>query len=85
MVQIERMDSTLRSQQNKVIEHQEYFAHSGLSRYHLPTLIVLVSAFFIGWTAERRQWSGKVMRQVVDIGKLAVLNSVKKTLVSFLK
>ncbi|MCW8471385.1 hypothetical protein OQJ19_12110 [Fluoribacter gormanii] len=85
IAQIELMSKTLHSQKSKVIEHQKYFTESAINRYHLTTLLLLISAFFIGWRAERKQWSGKVMRQIVDIGKLAVLNSFKKTVVSLFK
>ncbi|MCE0724509.1 MULTISPECIES: hypothetical protein [Legionella] len=82
IVQIEVMDRYLQSQKDEVIEHKEYFAQSGIARYHLITPIVLVSAFFIGWRAARIQWSGKVTHQAVEIGALALLNSFKKTVVS---
>ena len=85
IAQIELMSKTLQSQKSKVIEHQKYFTESGITRYHLTTWMLLVSAFFIGWNAARKQWSSKVMRQIVDVGKLAVLNSFKKTLVSLFK
>ncbi|HHT0592062.1 TPA: hypothetical protein ACTXXA_000618 [Legionella anisa] len=85
IAQIELLDRTLQSQKNEVIEHQEYFAHSGIARHHLTTPILLVSAFFIGWKAARIQWSGRVTHQVVEIGALALLNSVKKTVISLFK
>ncbi|KTD74208.1 hypothetical protein [Legionella tucsonensis] len=85
IAQIELMNGALQSQKDEVIEHQEYFAQSGIARYHLTTPILLASAFFIGWKAARIQWSGKVTHQVVEIGALALLNSFKKTVVSLFK
>lgn len=76
------MDRTLQAQQNEVFKHQEYFAESKITRYHLTTVALLIAAFFIGWKMDRKEWGSKVMHQIVDIGKLALLNSVKKTVFS---
>lgn len=85
IAQIELMNEALQSQKDEVVEHQEYFAQSGIAYHHLTTSILLVSAFFIGWKAARIQWSGKVTHQLVEIGALALLNSFKKTVVSLFK
>ncbi|WP_454781900.1 hypothetical protein [Legionella sp. WA2022007384] len=85
IAQIELMSNILQSQKSRVREHEKYFSVSGITRYHLATWMMLISAFFIGWNAARKHWSGNVMRQIVDIGKLAVLNSFKKTIISFIK
>ncbi|KTD40435.1 hypothetical protein [Legionella parisiensis] len=82
IAQIELMGSTLQSQKDEVNEHQEYFAQSRIVRHHLTTPILLVSAFFIGWKAARIQWSGKVTHHAVELGALALLNSVKKTVIA---
>ncbi|WP_237761332.1 hypothetical protein [Legionella cherrii] len=75
----------MRFQSNKVAEHQEYFAQSKLTRFHVPTLLLLVSAFFIGWKLERKHWSGKIGQQLVDVGTFALLNSFKKVVLTLLK
>lgn len=79
------MDKKLRFQSNKVAEHQEYFAQSKLTRFHVPTLLLLVSAFFIGWKLERKHWSGKIGQQLVEVGTFALLNSFKKVVLTLLK
>jgi len=79
------MDRMLLSQKNEVAGHQAYFAKSKVTRCHIATLLLLVSAFFIGWKAARKQWSGKIMQQVVEVGTLALLNSFKKTLVALFR
>ncbi len=78
------MDRTLQSQKNKVAEHQDYFAQR-VARFHIATLFLLVSAFFIGWKAARKQWSGKIKQQIVEVGILALLNSVKKIVLTLSK
>ncbi|MGL5742159.1 MAG: hypothetical protein ACRCXC_06240 [Legionella sp.] len=59
-------------------EHKEYFAQSGFNRYHLSALLLLVTAFFIGWKMERKKWSGRVTQQITEVGTLAFLNYFKK-------
>ncbi|KTC90608.1 hypothetical protein OQJ18_00820 [Fluoribacter dumoffii] len=85
LAQIEQMDRTLRSEEYKVAEHQAYFAQSQTTRYYLAAVLLLVSAFFIGWKMERKQWSGKIMQQVIDVVVLAMLNSLKKTTFTLFK
>ncbi|WP_454784299.1 hypothetical protein [Legionella sp. WA2024007413] len=85
MAQIHLVNNILQSQKSRVREHQRYFKDNEVTRYHLATWMMLISAFFIGWSVARKHLTGKVTQQIVNIGKLAVLNSFKKTLVSFLK
>jgi hypothetical protein len=64
-----------------VIEYEEYFVPRSIKHYHIPTLILLASAFYIGWKMEKQQWSSKLMNQVMEAGVLALLNYSKKLLV----
>lgn len=85
IAQIRMLDRTLQCQKKEVIAHKQYFSESGINRYHLATLMLVVSALFIGWKVERKQWHSKVVHQIVEVGTLAFLNYFKKTLSTLLK
>ena len=70
-------------QKTKLIAHKQYFAGSLVSRFHLPTLAMLSSAAVIGWRAGRKHWGKNMMRQAVEVGVLATLNSFKSTIGSY--
>ncbi|WP_238584435.1 hypothetical protein [Legionella gratiana] len=70
----------MQDQKKELAEHKEYFAQSKINYAHLALAVLLISAFFIGWKAERKRWTGKVMQQIAEVGALAFLNHFKKTL-----
>ncbi|STY29966.1 Uncharacterised protein [Legionella wadsworthii] len=82
IAQIELLDRVLYAQQNEVMEHEEYFEKTKITLNYFKTIALLVTAFLAGWTIDRMQMGNKVMRQLVDVGKLALLTSAKTTLVS---
>jgi hypothetical protein len=84
MKQIAQMDKNLHEKTSKLIEHQEYLVQSAVIRYHVPYMVLVASAVFIGWQLARKQWLKKVMHHAVEIGALASLNSFKKTMSSYL-
>ncbi|WP_115707896.1 hypothetical protein [Legionella sainthelensi] len=80
IAQIAQMDKVLQGQKKELTEHKEYFVQSKLTHYHLVIVVLIASAFFIGWKTERKQWGNKVMQVIEEVGTLAFLNYFKKML-----
>lgn len=80
IAQIAQMDKLLHDQKKELVAHKEYFVQSRNSCYYLAIAVFLCSAFFIGWNSERKQWIGRLLEQIVEVGTLVFVGYFKKML-----
>lgn len=50
--------------------------------YKVIFFAILLPSFFIGWKVGRGKWLGQIVKQLIEVGMLAVVSHSKKQLLS---
>lgn len=85
IAQIAQMDKVLQYHKKNLAEHKDYFVQSRMTGWYVAAPALFIVAFFIGWKAERKNWSGKIMQYIVEVGTVILVSYFKKTIIALFK